>query len=103
MKAGAIPSGHRGRFGWHNLRHSPATFFADSEVSQPVIQRALCHGTPATTAGYISPSQSIAAGAQGKYLEAIGLKPPEFRRWCAKFEGRLEALGWGVGRGFLEF
>jgi len=26
VKAGVIPEGYRGRFGWHNLRHSLATF-----------------------------------------------------------------------------
>ena len=26
--AGIIPCGYKGRFGWHNLRHSLATFFA---------------------------------------------------------------------------
>ncbi len=33
VKAGAIPEGYEGRFGWHNLRHSLATFFAANEVN----------------------------------------------------------------------
>ncbi len=28
VKAGVIPQEYKGRFGWHNLRHSLATFFA---------------------------------------------------------------------------
>jgi site-specific recombinase XerD len=35
--------GYKGRFGWHNLRHSLATFFAANEVNLPVIQSMLRH------------------------------------------------------------
>ena len=52
VKAGAIPAGYRGRFGWHNLRHSLATFFAANEVNLPVIQSMLRHSRPGTTAVY---------------------------------------------------
>lgn len=76
-KAGVIPLGYRGRFGWHNLRHSLATFFADNEVSLPVIQRMLRHAKPSTTATYIHRVNSSQLAAQGKYLEAIKLKPKQ--------------------------
>ena len=75
VKAGVIPSGYRGRFGWHNLRHSLATFFADNEVSLPVIQSMLRHAKPATSAIYIHRVNASQLAAQGKYLEAINLKP----------------------------
>ena len=52
VKAGAIPAGYRGRFGWHNLRHSLATFFAANDVNLPVIQSMLRHARPGTTALY---------------------------------------------------
>lgn len=74
VKAGVIPPGYRGRFGWHNLRHSLATFFADNEVSLAVIQKALRHAKPATSALYIHRVGAAQVAAQGKYLKAIGLK-----------------------------
>jgi len=43
VKAGVIPEGYKGRLGWHNLRHSLATFFAANEVNLPVTQSILRH------------------------------------------------------------
>jgi integrase len=78
VKAGVIPAGYRGRFGWHNLRHSLATFFAANEVNLPVIQSVLRHSRPSTTAVYMHRVNSAQLTAQAKYLEAINLtKAPE--------------------------
>ena len=33
VQAGVIPVGYKGRFGWQNLRHSLARFFAANNVS----------------------------------------------------------------------
>lgn len=53
VKAGVIPNGYRGRFGWHNLRHSRATSFAANDVNLPAIQSVLRHSRPSTTAIYM--------------------------------------------------
>ena len=71
VKAGVIPAGYRGRFGWHNLRHSLATYFADNNVSLPVIQGMLRHAKPTTTARYIHPVNATQMETQGKFLKAI--------------------------------
>lgn len=62
---------YRGRFGWHNLRHSLATFLADNDVSLSVIQHMLRHARPATTAIYTHRTNAIQMAAQAKYLDAI--------------------------------
>ena len=73
VKAGVIPEGYRGRFGWHNLRHSLATFFAANEVNLPVIQSMLRHSRPSTTALYTHRVNSAQLMAQEKYLDAINV------------------------------
>jgi integrase len=73
VKAGVIPPGYRGRFGWHNLRHSLATYFADNNVSLPVIQSMLRHAKPTTTARYIHRVNATQMANQGKFLEAINV------------------------------
>jgi integrase len=75
VKAGVIPAGYRGRFGWHNLRHSLATFFAANQVSLPVIQSALRHTRPSTTALYTHRVNAPQLAAQQKFLEAINITP----------------------------
>jgi integrase len=78
VKAGVIPKGYKGRFGWHNLRHSLATFFAGNEINLPVIQAALRHAKPSTTAKYTHRINSVQIEAQSKFLEAIKVsKRPE--------------------------
>jgi integrase len=74
VKAGVIPPGYCGRFGWHNLRHSLATFLADQEVSLAIIQKTLRHAKPTTSALYIHRVGAAQVAAQGKYLKAIKLK-----------------------------
>ena len=71
VKAGVIPAGYKGRFGWHNLRHSLATFFAANEVNLPVIQSILRHAKPSTTAVYTHRVNAVQMDAQGKFLKAI--------------------------------
>jgi integrase len=73
IKAGVIPEGYRGRFGWHNLRHSLATFLAGQEMSLPLIQSMMRHSNPATTRIYLHRVNSAQMAAQEKFLEAINL------------------------------
>ena len=73
VKAGVIPEGYRGRFGWHNLRHPLATFLASNEVSLPLIQSMMRHAKPTTTAIYTHRVNSAHVAAQEKFLEAIKL------------------------------
>ena len=53
VAAGVISKDDRSRFGWHNLRHSLATFFGSNEVHPSVIQAMLRHAKQQTTARYI--------------------------------------------------
>ena len=71
VKAGVIPKGYPGRFGWHNLRHSLGTFLAANEVNLPVIQSILRHQKPSTTAIYTHRVNSAQMAAQEKFLDAI--------------------------------
>ena len=71
VKAGVIPAEYKGRSGWHNLRHSLATFFAVNEVNLPVIQSILRHAKPSTTALYTHRVNSAQMAAQAKFLSAI--------------------------------
>lgn len=71
VKAGVLAKGDRSRFGWHNLRHSLATFFGSNEIPLSTIQSMLRHTKSTTTARYIHAVNSKQIEAQGKYLEAI--------------------------------
>jgi len=75
VKAGVVPADYRGRFGWHNLRHSLATFFAANDVNLPLIQSMLRHSKPETTAIYTHRVNSAQIAAQGRFLEAIKVTP----------------------------
>jgi integrase len=76
VSAGAIPKEYQGRFGWHTLRHSLATFFADKEVMPDVTRSVLRHKRLATTMEiYTHSINSRQVEAQGKFLEAIKMKP----------------------------
>lgn len=68
-----ILDGYKGRFGWHNLRHSLATFFASNDVNLPVIQSFLRHAKPSTTAKYTHRVNAVQMAAQAKFLDAIKL------------------------------
>jgi hypothetical protein len=41
VTAGVIKADESVRFGWHNLRHSLATFFGSQEIPEQVIQKML--------------------------------------------------------------
>lgn len=76
LKAGVIEKGSCKRFGWHNLRHSLATFLA-AKVEPAVTMKALRHKRLATTMElYEHQVNSQQQAAQGLFLEAIKkLKP----------------------------
>ena len=71
IAAGALAKDDHSRFGWHNLRHSLATFFGSNEIHPSVIQTMLRHSKQQTTARYIHSVNKKQLEAQGKYLEAI--------------------------------
>ena len=76
VKAGVIAEDYRGRFGWHNLRHSLATFFGtDEEVSLATSQPMLRHAKPRTTALYLHRVNKAHLEAQGEFLAAIKISP----------------------------
>lgn len=87
VKAGAIPAGYRGRFGWHNLRHSLATFFTANDANLPLIQSMLRHSRPRTTVIYTHRVNAAQMAGQGKFLEAIEI---------SSMAGQ-ELLGWTLG------
>jgi len=74
VKAGVISKEYKGRFGWHNLRHSLASFFGANEVHPAVTQSILRHKKLSTTMEvYTHGVNSVQMAAQEKYLRAIGL------------------------------
>jgi integrase len=76
VKAGVIEGGSSKRFGWHNLRHSLATFLA-GEVDPAVTMKILRHKRLATTMEhYTHRVNSQQQEAQGLFLEAIGKVQP---------------------------
>jgi integrase len=75
VKAGVIPKGYKGRFGWHNLRHSPDTFFAANDVNMPLIRSILRHSKLTTTARYTHRVNAPQLAAQQKFLQAINIAP----------------------------
>ena len=77
VKAGVIRERYKGRFGWHNLRHSLASFFRANEVHPAVTQSILRHKKLSTTMEiYTHGVNSVQVAAQEKYLKAIGLTSP---------------------------
>ena len=75
VAAGVISPDDNSRFGWHNLRHSLATFFGSNGVQTSVIQAMLRHSNQQTTARYIHSVNSSQLEAQGLYLNAIKIRP----------------------------
>jgi len=71
IRVGIISAGDSTRFGWHNLRHSLATFFGSKEVPVTVIQKTLRHKKPEMTLRYTHTVNSQQVAAQGMFLEAI--------------------------------
>ena len=79
VKAGVISQDDPSRFGWHNLRHSLATFFGSNDVHPSVIQRMLRHANQRTTARYIHPVAADQIAAQEKFLDAIKVRRTSHR------------------------
>jgi site-specific recombinase XerD len=73
IRAGVISAGDSTRFGWHNLRHSLATFFGSKEVPVTVIQKTLRQKKLEMTLRYTHAVNSQQVAAQGMFLEAIKL------------------------------
>lgn len=93
VKAGVIRHDDNSRFGWHNLRHSLATFFGSNDVHPSMIQRMLRHMNQRTTARYIHPVNADQIAAQGKFLDAIkvrGTSKRASRRNRTRVESRVE-------------
>ena len=74
VAAGVIGEGDNTRFGWHNLRHSLATFFGSNDVHPSVIQTVLRHTRQQTTSRYIHSVNDKQLEAQGLYLDAIKIR-----------------------------
>ena len=69
-----IPNGYKGRFGWHNMRHSLATFLSANDVNLSVTQSILRHKKMSTTADiYTHSVNAKQKEAQQKFLTAIGM------------------------------
>ncbi len=74
VKAGVIPKGYTGRFGWHNMRHSLATYLSANDVHLSVTQSILRHKKMSTTADFYTHSVNAKQKeAQQKFLTAIGM------------------------------
>jgi len=72
VKAGVIPEGYAGRFGWHHMRHSLATFLSANDVHLSVTQSILRHKNMRTTADiYTHAVSAKQKEAQQKYLTAM--------------------------------
>jgi len=74
VAAGVISEGDNSRFGWHNLRHSLATFFGSNDVHPSVIQTVLRHTKQQTTSRYIHSVNDKQLEAQELYLDAIKIR-----------------------------
>jgi hypothetical protein len=83
VAAGVISEAGNSRFGWHNLRHSLATFFGSNDVHPSVIQTVLRHAKQQTTTRYIHSVNDKQLEAQGLYLDAI-----KIRKKCRQPSGR---------------
>jgi len=96
VAAGVISDGDNSRFGWHNLRHSLATFFGSNDVHPSVIQTVLRHAKQQTTTRYIHSVNDKQLEAQGLYLDAI-----KIHRKCPQPSGKRRLrvdLGLGENR-----
>ena len=73
MTAGVIKAAESVRFGWHNLRHSLATFFGSQEIPVQVIQKMLRHKKSEMTLHYVHGVNKQQMDAQKLFLDAIGV------------------------------
>jgi site-specific recombinase XerD len=77
VKAGVILEEYKGRFEWHHLRHSLATFLGANEVNPPVIQSMLRHAKPSTPALHLHQVNAGQLNAQAKFPEASDITTAE--------------------------
>ncbi len=86
VHAGVIEEGSRKRFGWHNLRHSLATFLA-GRVDAAITMKILRHRRLSTTLEiYTHRSQEKQLSAQGLYVKELKIsdgKPKPRSRMAA--------------------
>jgi integrase len=86
VRAGVLEKGDRRRFGWHNFRHSLASFLVANGTDTKTVQELLRHAKVQTTLDLYS--QSVPADrmlAQGRMLNAIfggGSPAGEFNHGC---------------------
>jgi integrase len=76
VRAGVIKTDYKGRFGWHNFRHSLASHLVTSGTDAKTVQELLRHSKVQTTLDLYAqsiPTERIAA--QGRMLEAIFPSP----------------------------
>ncbi len=72
IKAGVIPADYKGKFGWHNLRHSLGTYYGTTcGMSLKEVMEALRHNKTETAAIYVHAGQGNLRSAQSSYLEAV--------------------------------
>lgn len=72
IRAGVLPKGFRGRFGWHNFRHSLASYLVAVGTDAKTVQELMRHSKVQTTLDLYSqamPASRIAAHSQ--MLDAI--------------------------------
>lgn len=86
VKAGVIADGDRCRFGFHNLRHSLASFLVRSKTDPKTVQALLRHSDVKTTLQLYAHSVSTdRITAQGEVLQALlGSRPDGcgLKRFC---------------------
>jgi len=76
IKVGVLVEGEKVRFGFHNLRHSLASFLVRQGTDAKTVQRMLRHSDIATTFGiYVHTMSEDRLTAQGEMLAAM-MKPP---------------------------
>ena len=76
VKVGILTADDPRRFGFHNLRHSLASFLVSVGTNPKVVQGLLRHSDVHTTLQLYS--QSVSAdrlAAQGTMLDAMGVRP----------------------------
>src|SRR5438445_705809 len=79
IRAGLLRKGEKVRFGFHNLRHSLASFLVRTKTDPKTVQALLRHSDVKTTLQLYAHSVSAdRMTAQGEVLQAIlGSKPAE--------------------------
>jgi integrase len=74
IKAGVIPKGYAGRFGWHNFRHSIASSLLSEGVNAKVVQGILRHSRVEVTLNlYCHSTSTESLKAQERF--ALALRP----------------------------